>query len=106
DYAASELTDTIAAIQSRQERCFRQLEASLNQRSLQNVLACSAWIANKPSTTSHKHMATRMAPIDEGGRAGGSLRFHDLRHPAITEPAESNASGQTIMSIAGHVSQK
>jgi hypothetical protein len=48
DYAASELTDTIAAIQSRQERCFRQLEASLNQRSLQNVLACSAWIANKP----------------------------------------------------------
>jgi integrase len=34
------------------------------------------------------------------------LRFHDLRHHAITELAESLASDQTIMSIAGHVSQR
>src|SRR5215472_9081185 len=34
------------------------------------------------------------------------LRFHDLRHHAITELAESQASDQTIMSIAGHVSPK
>jgi len=34
------------------------------------------------------------------------LRFHDLRHHAITELAESQASDQTIMSIAGHVSYK
>jgi integrase len=34
------------------------------------------------------------------------LRFHDLRHRAITELAESSASDQTIMAIAGHVSQK
>jgi hypothetical protein len=34
------------------------------------------------------------------------LRFHDLRHHAITELAESQASEQTIMSIAGHVSRK
>jgi len=34
------------------------------------------------------------------------LRFHDLRHHAITELAESQASEQTIMSIAGHVSPK
>jgi integrase len=32
------------------------------------------------------------------------LRFHDLRHQAITELAESQASDQTVMSIAGHVS--
>lgn len=32
------------------------------------------------------------------------LRFHDLRHHAITELAESAASDQTIMAIAGHVS--
>ena len=32
------------------------------------------------------------------------LRFHDLRHQAITELAESDLSDQTIMSIAGHVS--
>jgi hypothetical protein len=34
------------------------------------------------------------------------LRFHDLRHQAITELAESSTSEQTIMSIAGHVSAK
>ena len=34
------------------------------------------------------------------------VRFHDLRHHAITELAESNASEQTIMSVAGHVSRQ
>jgi len=34
------------------------------------------------------------------------LRFHDLRHHAITELAESQMSDQTIMAIAGHVSQR
>jgi integrase len=39
--------------------------------------------------------------------AGSSgLRFHDLRHHAITELAESQTSDQTIMSIAGHVYAK
>jgi integrase len=40
----------------------------------------------------------------EAGLQG--LRFHDLRHHAITELAESSASDQTIMAIAGHVSPK
>jgi integrase len=34
------------------------------------------------------------------------LRFYDLRHHAITELAESLASDQTVMAIAGHVSPK
>jgi len=34
------------------------------------------------------------------------LRFHDLRHCALTKLAESQASDQTIMSIAGHVSRE
>ncbi len=34
------------------------------------------------------------------------LRFHDLRHHAITELAETAASDQVIRSIAGHVSQR
>ena len=34
------------------------------------------------------------------------LRFHDLRHHAITELAETAASASVIRSIAGHVSQK
>ena len=34
------------------------------------------------------------------------LRFHDLRHHAITELAEGQGSDQVIRSIAGHVSQR
>lgn len=35
--------------------------------------------------------------------AFAGMRFHDLRHLAITKLAESEASDQTIMSIAGHL---
>ncbi len=38
--------------------------------------------------------------------AGMSLRFHDLRHTCITKLAEGQASEQTLMSIAGHLSRK
>jgi hypothetical protein len=34
------------------------------------------------------------------------LRFHDLRHAAITTLAESGLPDQTIMGLAGHVSQR
>ncbi len=40
-------------------------------------------------------------------RAGLQLRFHDLRHTCITKLAESQeASEQTLMAIAGHVSRR
>jgi integrase len=39
-------------------------------------------------------------------RTGLQLRFHDLRHTCITKLAESQASEQTLMAIAGHVSRK
>ena len=41
-------------------------------------------------------------------RAAGlpGLRFHDLRHHAITELAESQANNEIIMSIAEHVSPR
>jgi integrase len=38
--------------------------------------------------------------------AGLSIRFHDLRHTCITKLAEGQASEQTLMSIAGHLSRK
>ena len=41
---------------------------------------------------------------NEAGLKG--LRFHDLRHHAVTELAESQASEQTILSIAGHISRR
>lgn len=39
-------------------------------------------------------------------RAGIQVRFHDLRHTCITKLAESQASEQTLMSIAGHMSRR
>ena len=46
------------------------------------------------------------ADISNVKSSTAGLRFHDLRHHAITELAESQTSDQTIMSIAGHVSPK
>ena len=34
------------------------------------------------------------------------LRFHDLRHQAITELAEGGNSDETVMSIAGHIDRR
>ncbi len=34
------------------------------------------------------------------------LRFHDLRHQAITELAETGASDATLMALAGHMSRR
>jgi integrase len=45
-------------------------------------------------------------PIESLVSPLAGLRFHDLRHSAITELAESQASDQVIMEIAGHVSQE
>jgi len=46
------------------------------------------------------------ADLQQVKSSTAGLRFHDLRHHAITELAESQASDRTIMSIAGHVSQR
>ena len=46
------------------------------------------------------------ADIEKVKSSIAGLRFHDLRHHAITELAESQASDRTTMSIAGHVSQR
>ena len=38
--------------------------------------------------------------------ANVSCRFHDLRHTAITELAESGAADATLMAIAGHMTRE
>jgi len=50
--------------------------------------------------------ATCAADMSKVTSSTAGLRFHDLRHHAITELAESQASDRTIMAIAGHVSQQ
>jgi integrase len=39
-------------------------------------------------------------------QAGVKGRFHDIRHTLVTELCESGAGEQTIMDIAGHISQQ
>jgi integrase len=46
------------------------------------------------------------ADIQDIKSAIAGLRFHDLRHTCITKLAEGQASEQTLMAIAGHVSRK
>jgi integrase len=46
------------------------------------------------------------AEIKDMRNALAGLRFHDLRHQAITELSEGQASDETIMSIAGHIDRK
>src|SRR2546422_9009638 len=46
------------------------------------------------------------ADVSKVKSSTAGLRFHDLRHHAITELAESQASDRTVMAIAGHVSQR
>jgi integrase len=46
------------------------------------------------------------AEIKELRSSFEGLRFHDLRHQAITELAEKGVPEQTLMGIAGHVSRR
>ena len=74
-------------------------------RNLTRTVLCPArGRLQKPGETCHNQECK--ADIRGVRSSTAGLRFHDLRHHAITELAESQTSDQTIMSIAGHVSPK
>jgi integrase len=74
-------------------------------RNLTQAVECPACgrLQNPANTCSNDECKAEILKV-KSSLAG--LRFHDLRHHAITELAESQASDQTIMAIAGHVSSK
>jgi integrase len=74
-------------------------------RTLTRAVTCPACgdLQNPSKTCSNAECA---ADIEKTKSSIAGLRFHDLRHHAVTELAESQASDRTIMSIAGHVSQR
>lgn len=56
-----------------------------------------------------KHQQSLRAAIAAWKRSAApirGLRFHDLRHQAITEKAESGVSDATLMAVAGHMSRR
>jgi integrase len=74
-------------------------------RNLTRVINCPACgELQDPETTCSN--AECGADISKVKSSTAGLRFHDLRHHAITELAESQASDRTVMAIAGHVSQR
>jgi integrase len=74
-------------------------------RHLTHAIACPlCGFLQKPAKACRNEKCN--ADICEIKSSLAGLRFHDLRHHAITELAESQASDQTIMSIAGHVSPR
>jgi len=74
-------------------------------RSLTRAVNCPVcgWLQTSSATC---RRAKCGADISKVKSSTSGLRFHDLRHHAITELAESQASDRTVMSIAGHVSQQ
>jgi integrase len=68
-------------------------------------MAANSHKVGKPVTWVPRPTWTRSAWRAALKRAGLKLRFHDLRHTCITKLAESQASEQTLMAIAGHVSR-
>jgi len=74
-------------------------------RSLTRAIECpSCGLLQQPAETCANneckaHIHTLKSPLH-------GLRFHDLRHHAVTELAESHASERTIMAIAGHISTR
>jgi integrase len=74
-------------------------------RNLTRAISCpSCGVLQQPADTCRNEKCK--AEIGRIKSPLHGLRFHDLRHHAITELAKSQTSDQTIMSIAGHVSLK
>jgi integrase len=74
---------------------WRALTDAIKCPSCERIQAPTAHCRNRRCKADLKNMKSSLA----------GLRFHDLRHHAITELAESQASDATIMAIAGHVSR-
>jgi integrase len=74
-------------------------------RNLTRLIQCSACGKQQGPTETCSNPICK-ADLKKVTSPLAGLRFHDLRHHAITELAESQASDSTVMAIAGHVSAK
>ena len=70
------------------------------------TLAHVLWRLRGPAQPQSSELRHRLFDIHEIRSSLAGLRFHDLRHTCITKLAEGQASEQTLMSIAGHLSRK
>lgn len=75
------------------------------RRRATHVIKCPACGTCQNPTEVCKNEACR-AEVHTVKSPVARLRFHDLRHTCITKLADGQASEQTLMSIAGHLSRK
>jgi len=64
------------------------------------------WARSKKYDPTRPLVTFKTAWMNVRRRANVDLRFHDLRHTAITNLCESGAGDEIIMAIAGHVSRR
>jgi len=50
--------------------------------------------------------AERYCSVEAGSNPLHGLRFHDLRHQAITELSEAGVTDATLMAVSGHMSRR
>ena len=74
-------------------------------RTITRAIECAKWGQVQRPTDSCRNPECK-ADLRAGKIPLAKLRLHDLRHTAITKLSEGQASDQTIMSIAGHVSRQ
>jgi integrase len=123
--------DAMAALARLQERAeangatepedfiFPACERGIIDRSRPQKSWRTAWRALARETGRRAGREAAKAVLEAGGRIGKAkaawkraakayrgLRFHDLRHQAITELAEAGSSDATLMAVAGHMSRR
>ena len=84
---------------TRPQKSWRSAWRSLVKQAAKNAGTEAAEVATKEGRDPQDAYRRASEPI-------AGFRFHDLRHQAVTELAESGASDATIMGLAGHLSRR
>jgi integrase len=87
------ISEGVKALPERQEAVGKVLPADLKRKLFETAASKPEWLV--------AHCAAVLAVSTTHG-----LRFHDLRHQAITEMAEAGASDATLMAVAGHMPRR
>jgi len=84
--------------------CARRAASAVSRFKFRRTRDASAAGAGFDPTTPMKTWRTAWRKLTRAAGLPG-FRFHDLRHHCITRLAEAGTPDQTLMAIAGHISQ-
>jgi integrase len=87
-------------------RDHRKRGAQHGERSLRAAAKAAGRKAASEALERDKGIGGAKAAWTRAARPLKGLRFHDLRHQAITELAETGTADATLMAVAGHLSRQ